>query len=265
MLVHRAAEHGDADPGGDLVAHFGQARARHQERHPHLGGLDHHLGGEAAGGVENLVGAVHAVEPHLPGDGVHGVVAADVLDEIENFRAGSERAAVHRARALVDCLVAPHGIEQGVERFLAKPDVIAELDGVDFLHQVAEDRALPAAGGDGALLELVLQSLYALASGDGDRVGFPVHLHGCDFLDRADQSLVAEVADGQRLRCLAKRHEGHNLALVDVERNRVLSRDRRGHGFAALVDRFDLERQRPAGAGNFRAVGRVHFSVNSEQ
>src|SRR5215831_2219748 len=81
MLAGRAADHGHADLLRDLVAHLRQTRARDEERDLHLRRLDHHLGGEAPGGVEDLVAALDAVEPHHARDRVHRVVPADVLDE----------------------------------------------------------------------------------------------------------------------------------------------------------------------------------------
>ena len=55
VLVGRAADHRDADLLRDLVAHLRQARARDQERDAHLRRLDHHLRGQPAGRVEDLV------------------------------------------------------------------------------------------------------------------------------------------------------------------------------------------------------------------
>src|SRR6185436_19643945 len=57
MLVHRAADHREPHLLLDLVAHLGQPRARDEERDLHLRRLDHHLRGEPAGGVEDLVSA----------------------------------------------------------------------------------------------------------------------------------------------------------------------------------------------------------------
>src|SRR5713226_4690621 len=82
LAARGAADHGDAELRGDLVAYFGENRAGNEEGDLHLRGLDHHLRGEAPGGVEDLVRAVHAVEPHLPRDRVDRVVPADVLDEV---------------------------------------------------------------------------------------------------------------------------------------------------------------------------------------
>src|SRR5437660_11122650 len=107
--ARRAADHGDSDLVGDLVAHLGEARAGNKERDAHLRGLDHHLRGKAPGGVENLVRAVHAIEPHLSGDRVHGVVPADVFHDVEDPNAPGgvtrQRTAVTAPRSLVVALV----------------------------------------------------------------------------------------------------------------------------------------------------------------
>ena len=55
----------------------------------------------------------------------------------------------------------------------------------------------------------------------------PVDLHGDDVLDALDEPLVAQVADRERLGRRAERHQRHDLALVDVERQRMLAGDRR--------------------------------------
>src|SRR4051812_46983975 len=102
MLVGRASDHGHADFLRDLVAHLREARAGYQKGNAHLRSLDHHFGGEAARGVEDLVVSTHVVEPHLTGDGVHRVVTADVFDEHQNVGdtgltvrvVGGQRAAV---------------------------------------------------------------------------------------------------------------------------------------------------------------------------
>src|SRR5437660_8375373 len=41
--ARRAADHGDPDLVGDLVAHLGEARAGNEERDAHLRCLDHHF------------------------------------------------------------------------------------------------------------------------------------------------------------------------------------------------------------------------------
>src|SRR5437867_3476541 len=83
MLVACAADHGDADLLRDLVTHLSQSGARDQELDTHLRSLDHHLGSEPARGIENLVAAVDAIEPHATGNGVNRIVTADVFDEVQ--------------------------------------------------------------------------------------------------------------------------------------------------------------------------------------
>jgi len=194
-----AAEHGDADPLRDRVAHLREARARDEERDAHLRALDHHLGSEPSGGVEDLVRAVDAVQPHEAGDGVDRVVAADVLDEHQDFPAGGgERAAVHRAGLLVDRLVLAHLLDQDEKVLVLQRNILPEDDLLDLFHQVAEHRPLAAAGGDRALADLVVD-IRLPAENDGGRIGFPVDLDGGNIVDRIDQPLVAQVAQHQGL------------------------------------------------------------------
>ncbi len=93
--------------------------ARQQHRDAHLRDLDDHLRRQPTGGVEDLVGAVDAVEPHMAGDGVSGVVAADVFDEQLDgggARPGhAQRATMHRAGAAVDLVLGAQGVEQGID------------------------------------------------------------------------------------------------------------------------------------------------------
>src|ERR1700721_1552950 len=53
-----------------------KTRARNQDRDSHAHGLDHHFGGEAAGGVENLVRWIDAILEHPAGDLVDGIMTA---------------------------------------------------------------------------------------------------------------------------------------------------------------------------------------------
>src|SRR5262245_41188457 len=51
-----------------LHAPGGETRARDQNRNAHAHALDHHLGGETSGGVENLVVRRHPMAEHPAGD-----------------------------------------------------------------------------------------------------------------------------------------------------------------------------------------------------
>src|SRR6185437_728455 len=57
----------------------GEARARDENGNPHPHRLDHHLGGETSGGVEDLVGGIDAVAIDPARDLVPGVAPAAVL------------------------------------------------------------------------------------------------------------------------------------------------------------------------------------------
>jgi len=93
--------------------------------------------------------------------------------------------------------------------------------------------------------------------GHRDRVHLPVDLHRDDVLDAFEQALVAQVPDRERLGRGAKRHDGENLLLVDVERERMLAGDRRLARLAVLVDGAHAEGRRPGGVGEDGTVGRI--------
>src|SRR5438067_1715392 len=78
-LAARAADQREARLARELDAPGGKARARDEYRNAHAHRLDHHLGGEPAGGVKNLVVRGHAVLEHPAGDLVDCVVAPDVF------------------------------------------------------------------------------------------------------------------------------------------------------------------------------------------
>src|SRR3954469_24514034 len=75
----------------------GEARPRDQDRNAHADRLDHHFGGEAAGGVEDLVVCGDAVLEHPAGDFVDRVVASDVFHVDERAILLREHAAMDRA------------------------------------------------------------------------------------------------------------------------------------------------------------------------
>ena len=134
-LPDRAADHRQADSASDLAPHLRQARAGHQERYPHLRGLDHHLRREPARRVEDLVAAVDAIEPHVPRDRVDRVVASDVLDERQDFRAVPTRwtRARNHVRRPPACRWSRAGgrFEQRVQRGLRQRRVVGKADVVD--------------------------------------------------------------------------------------------------------------------------------------
>src|SRR5258708_35664169 len=85
VLYSRSGDHGHADFLRDLVTHLRQARARDEERDFHLRRLDHHLRGEPSRGVEELVAALDAIEPHHAGDGIDPVMPAAVPAAVESL------------------------------------------------------------------------------------------------------------------------------------------------------------------------------------
>ena len=235
----------------------GQPRARQQHRDVHLGALDDHLRRQPAGGVEDLVAALDAVGPHPAGDGVDRVVAAHVLDELQDPCAAvlvlsAERAAVHGAGQLVDRLVAPDQVHDGEQRRLAEAHVRVEPDRVDVGHQVAEDGALAAAGRHRAMGQAIAAMAGIGSPRPTSQSGTPVSASRREVTataptsqstctlamrgDVVDQALVAQVAQRQVFRRAAQRHQRHQFALVEVERERMLAGHRRRHFLAAFVD-----------------------------
>ena len=99
----------------------------------------------------------------------------------------------------------------------------------------------------------------AVAGGDGDGVDLPVDLDGGDLVKTGDQALVAQVADGQCFRRAAEGHQGDDLALVDVERQRMFAGDGGGNGLPVLVDGIDGEGERARSLGEERSIHRERF------
>ena len=168
---------------------------------------------------------------------------------------------MHGAGLLVDRLVHAHAVEQRVERAAREHRVGRQPHRVDLFHQVAEHRALAAAAGRRPLAELRFEVFRPL------RVLMTTALTSQSTCTetmssmRLEQPLVAQVPDRQRLGRGAQRHQRQDLALVDVERQRMLAGDRRVARRAVFVDRRDVERRRPRRVGQQRPVGlvrRVH-------
>ncbi len=90
-----------------------------------------------------------------------------------------------------------------------------------------------------------------------DGVDVPVDLDRNDVLHPVEQPLVAQVAERQSLGRRAQRHQRDELVLVDVERERMLARDRRVANVAVLVDGAHGERGWPCGIGEERPVPKI--------
>ena len=76
-----------------------------------------------------------------------------------------------------------------------------------------------------------------------------------DLVDAAHQALVAQEAERQGLRRLAERHERHQFALVDVQRQWMFAGDGHGRTLAMLVERFDLEGEVAPCGSEFQPCG----------
>src|SRR3954464_8110186 len=95
-LAPCASDQGQSDLPCEIDAPRRKSRSRNQNRNPHPHRLDHHLGSEASGGIENLVGGIDVVPEHPARDLVDGVVAADVFGV-------ADRRALLAKYAAVDC------------------------------------------------------------------------------------------------------------------------------------------------------------------
>src|SRR5260370_10711567 len=96
-LAAGATDQGEARAAGEIDAPGGKSRARYQERNAHADRLDHHLGSQPSGGVENLVVAARPVAEHPARDLVDRVVAADVLHIDQRTVALAQHATVNGA------------------------------------------------------------------------------------------------------------------------------------------------------------------------
>src|SRR5215467_16300872 len=93
-LAAGAADEREVGLAREFHAPGGEARARNEDRDAHAHGLEHHLRGEPAGRVEDLVVGGNAVLEHVARDLVDGVVAADVLHVEEWLVLARQHAAV---------------------------------------------------------------------------------------------------------------------------------------------------------------------------
>jgi hypothetical protein len=97
-----------------------------------------------------------------------------------------------------------------------------QLDLLELLHEIAEDRALGAAGGAGLLLELVL--VVGLAFGaHHDDLELLVVVHAGDHVVGLEHVLVQEIPDRQIVRVVADRHHGDDLLAVQEQGERPLN------------------------------------------
>ncbi len=236
------------------MAHLRDAAARDHNRHAHLRRLDDHLAGQAAGGVENIVRNIRqlfALHPLPARDGVDGVVAAHVFNKQQHFgvigRHGKQRAGMHRTGRLVGGLLEPDAVDQAVKLSLRDPGIGRQNNLVNLVHQSAKHAALTAAGGDHAFGGFFLDVGDAVPRLDGSRAHIPVHRDGLDVAHLPDQTLVTQVTKHQQLWVRTQSHQGHQLALVDVNRQCALRRNRYLLRFTVFVDGVDFAGQRRAG------------------
>ncbi len=234
-LAARAADQRQVRLACEIDAPRREPRARDEDRDAHLHALDDHLGGQATGGVEDLVVGRDGVQEHVAGNLVDGVVAADVLHVDEGPVLLAQHAAVDRAGLEVEArlgvdlagqLVEPGGLESraGLQRH-----------GLELLHQVAEDGALGTARRLHLLLQLLLVVGFAPRAHD-DGVDVVCDLDGGDLVVGLQHVLVQEVADSEQIGAVADGHHRHDLAGIEEQGQRAFGDDGRHHLAAVLVD-----------------------------
>ena len=208
-----------------------------QNRNAHAHGLDHHLGGETAGGVEDLVVRGHAMLEHVARDLVDGVVAADVLHVEERPVLLRQHAAVDRAGFEIK---RGRGVDLVRERVEPRRAQLRfrQRDVLQRLHQVAEHRALGAARGLHLLLQLFLVVGLALGAHHDDRQLLVVVDAGYHVVGQ-QHVLVEQVAEGKILRIVVDRHRGHDLLRIEEDRERALDRHAGLDRLPGLVDAGD--------------------------
>src|SRR5260370_17181182 len=101
-LAAGATDQGEARAVGEIDAPGGKSRARYQDRNAHADRLDHHLGSQPSGGVENLVVAAHLIAEHPARDLVDRVVAAEVLHLEQRPVALAPPATLNGARLVIE-------------------------------------------------------------------------------------------------------------------------------------------------------------------
>ena len=172
-----------------------------------------------------------------------------------------------RAGDLVDRCHFAYLIHHRQQRCVGDDRAGRQSQPVDIVHQVAEDRTLSAAGGDGAVFHSFFDPLrqrrvdaelpdtdallMQTAAGDRNRIGLPVDLDRGNCINRGEDALVANPAEGQMLWRIAQGHEGDEFAFVEIQRQRVFAGDRGGNRLTMLVDRIDHGGDRARLAGEF--------------
>src|SRR5450755_1916872 len=152
----RASDQGQSDLPRQIDAPRRKARTRHHDRNSHPHRLDDHLGGKSSRGVEDLVGGIDAVAIDPARDLVDGVVAADVFGVADRHALLAQHAAVDRTGLQIQ---RRHGVD-GVGHLIEPGGAqlgLRQCDAFDGFQEIAERRALRAAGRLGALLQFRLE------------------------------------------------------------------------------------------------------------
>ena len=90
---------------GKFQAHRSYSRSRQQDRDAHGRNFHYNFRRQPASGVEPFVVTFDVFQPHLAGNCIGGVVAANVFDKVEDFQSFTECAAVNSAGLTVDLVI----------------------------------------------------------------------------------------------------------------------------------------------------------------
>src|SRR5262249_21358746 len=141
-LSSSASDERQSRLAGELYAPAGEARAGDEHGDAHLYGLDDHLGGQTPGGVEDFVIGADAIEEHVAGDLVDGVVTAHVLQVDQRSVLFGEDTAVDGAGLEIEARGRVDLLGQLIEPGRAHAGVGVEDDLIELLHQISKDGAL---------------------------------------------------------------------------------------------------------------------------
>jgi hypothetical protein len=174
---------------------------------------------------------------HPAGNLVDGVVTAYILGVAERRAFPAQHAAVDSAGLEVE---RGHGVDR--VRHLVQPGCaqfsLGKFDAFDCLEQIAECRALRAAGCLCALLQLMLE-IGVVLSPDHHDLQIVVIFDLGDDIVVFQHVLVEQVAQREVFWMVSDRHHGDDLLSVQVERQRPLHRHLDLDIRAGLVDADD--------------------------
>ncbi len=151
---------------------------------------------------------------------------------------------MHRAGLLVNAVLLPDGLGNGLNVTLPYPRRRGKLQGVNLFHQRAKHTALSAACSDNARCGFFLNPLHRPAAGfDRCRPHVPIDGDGFDGTEIRHQPLVAQVAQHQPFGMTAQCHERNQLFFIQIHRQRSFGRNGQYSTLTVLVQHGYLTSQ----------------------